>query len=101
MKLSGVLGGVPLGEGKKDGTTIKVIIGEDAADPVFCISDILPHLAQDQMKDKASDFIKGEDLDLIMGSCLPAKKAATEDSGAKKDKEKDRSKKLVIGRAHV
>ena len=81
---------------KKDGTTIKVIIGEDAADPVFCISDILPHLAQDQMKDKASDFIKGEDLDLIMGSCLPAKKAATEDSGAKKDKEKDRSKKLVL-----
>ena len=81
---------------KKDGTTIKVIIGEDAEDPVFCISDILPHLAQDQMKDKASDFIKGEDLDLIMGSCVPAKKAATEDSGAKKDKEKDRSKKLVL-----
>lgn len=84
---------------KKDGTTVKVIIGEDAADPVFCISDILPHLAQDQMKDKASDFIKGEDLDLIMGSCVPAKKNATEEeskTASKKDKEKDRSKKLVL-----
>ena len=84
---------------KKDGSTIKVIIGEDAADPVFCISDILPHLAQEQMKDKASDFIKGEDLDLIMGSCLPVKKNATEEeskTASKKDKEKDRSKKLVL-----
>lgn len=84
---------------KKDGSTVKVIIGEDAADPVFCISDILPHLAQEQMKDKASDFIKGEDLDLIMGSCVPAKKNATEEetkTASKKDKEKDRSKKLVL-----
>ncbi len=84
---------------KKDGSTVKVIIGEDADDPVFCISDILPHLAQEQMKDKASDFIKGEDLDLIMGSCVPAKKNATEEeskTASKKDKEKDRSKKLVL-----
>ena len=49
---------------KKDGTTVNVVIGENSDDPVFCISDILPHLAQEQMKDKASDFIKGEDLDL-------------------------------------
>ena len=52
---------------KKDGSSVNVIIGENNEDPVFCISDILPHLAQEQMKDKASDFIKGEDLDLIMG----------------------------------
>ena len=83
---------------KKDGTTVNVVIGEAADDPVFCISDILPHLAQDQMKDKASDFIKGEDLDLIMGSCVPAKKVAAEDSTAKKDKEKERSKKLILTR---
>ena len=81
---------------KKDGSLVNVVIGETADDPVFCISDILPHLAQDQMKDKASDFIKGEDLDLIMGSCVPAKKNATEDAAAKKDKEKERSKKLVL-----
>ena len=78
---------------KKDGTTVKVAIGEDAADPVFCISDILPHLAQEQMKDKASDFIKGEDLDIIMGSSVPLSKNATKEE-QKKDKE--RSKKLVL-----
>ena len=77
---------------KKDGSSVKVVIGEDVADPVFCISDILPHLAQDQMKDKASDFIKGEDLDLIMGSTVPLDKNAPKEE--KKDKEK--SKKLVL-----
>ena len=59
---------------KKDGTTVNVVIGENNDEPVFCISDILPHLAQEQMKDKASDFIKGEDLDVMMGSVPPAKK---------------------------
>ena len=78
---------------KKDGTTVKVVIGEDSEDPVFCISDILPHLAQDQLKDKASDFIKGEDLDVIMGSSVPASKNAPKDE-QKKDKEK--SKKLIL-----
>ena len=78
---------------KKDGTTVKVVIGEDAADPVFCISDILPHLAQDQMKDKASDFIKGEDLDLIMGSVVPAAKNASKEE---QKKEKEKSKKLIL-----
>ena len=81
---------------KKDGTTVKVIIGEAAEDPVFCISDILPHLAQDQMKDKASDFIKGEDLDLIMGSCVPLKKDSKDSKDNKETKEKDRSKKLIL-----
>ena len=78
---------------KKDGSTVKVVIGEDATDPVFCISDILPHLAQDQMKDKASEFIKGEDLDVIIGSGVPLAKNATKEE-QKKDKEK--SKKLVL-----
>ncbi len=80
---------------KKDGTTVKVVIGEDAADPVFCISDILPHLAQDQMKDKASDFIKGEDLDLIMGSSVPVAKTASKEE-QKKDKEKSRKMILAL-----
>lgn len=59
---------------KKDGTIINVIIGEDEDDPVFSISDILPHLAQEQMKSIASEFIKGEDLDLIIGSKIPKSK---------------------------
>lgn len=76
---------------KKDGSTQNVVIGEDEKDPVFCISDILPHLAQDQMKDKASDFIKGEDLDLLMGLIPPHKKSEAD----KKDKEK-KSKKIIL-----
>lgn len=80
---------------KKDGTTVNVIIGEDDDDPVFCISDILPHLAQDQMKDKASDFIKGEDLDLILGSIIPSKKSVEKAKSDKKD-EKVKGKKIIM-----
>ena len=78
---------------KKDGSIVNVVIGEDSADPVFCISDILPHLAQEQVQKKASEFIAGEDLDLIMGSSIPVKKDAGKDE--KKDA-KEKSKKLVL-----
>ncbi|MBR7065052.1 MAG: aminopeptidase, partial [Treponema sp.] len=61
---------------KTDGTVVKITIGEEDDEPVFCISDILPHLAQEQMKDKASEFIHGEDLDLIIGSIIPQKSTA-------------------------
>lgn len=84
---------------KKDGTTVKVVIGENMDDPVFCISDILPHLAQDQMKDKASDFIKGEDLDVLMGSIVPLKKNDSEKSDKsekKTEKSEIKSKKIVL-----
>ena len=62
---------------KTDGSVINVTIGEAAGDPVFCVSDILPHLAQEQMKEKASDFIPGENLDLILSSGIPQKKRQT------------------------
>ena len=78
---------------KKDGSIVNVVIGEDEADPVFCISDILPHLAQEQIQKKASEFITGEDLDLIMGSSVPVKKDASKDE--KKDA-KEKSKKLIL-----
>ena len=52
---------------RKDGTRIPVVVGEDAGDPVFCISDLLPHLAQEQMEKKAAKIIEGEALDLIIG----------------------------------
>lgn len=50
-----------------DGTQVDVNLGEDEADPVFCISDILPHIAQDQMKKTASEFVEGEKLDVVIG----------------------------------
>ena len=52
---------------KKDGTVVDVSIGEKHEDPVFCISDLLPHLAQEQMEKKAPKVIEGEALDLIIG----------------------------------
>lgn len=52
---------------KKDGTVVTVAVGEKDDDPVFCISDLLPHLGADQMDKKASQFIPGEKLDVIVG----------------------------------
>ena len=52
---------------KKDGTTVEVCVGEDAADPVFCISDLLIHLASDQMKKSAAEAVDHENLDVIIG----------------------------------
>ena len=80
---------------KKDGTTVNVNIGEASDDPVFCISDILPHLAQDQMKEKASDVIKGEDLDVIFGSSIPTKKSDTKQE-TKTDDANPKGKKLIL-----
>ncbi len=53
---------------KKDGTIINVVIGEDDNDPVFCITDLLVHLAGEQMEKKANKLIEGEALDLLIGS---------------------------------
>lgn len=76
---------------KTDGSVIPVSVGENENDPVFCISDILPHLAQEQMKEKASDFIPGENLDLIFAAGNPAK----DKNGDEKTK-KNACKKNVV-----
>ncbi len=56
---------------KQDGSKVIVNIGEDEGDPVFVVSDLLPHLAQEQMKRTAPELIKGEELNIIVGSyCL-------------------------------
>lgn len=52
---------------KKDGTTVDIAVGEDADDPVFCVSDLLIHLASDQMKKPASEAVDHENLDVIIG----------------------------------
>ena len=51
---------------KKDGTLVNVVIGESDEDPVVGISDLLIHLAVDQMGKKASEVVGGEDLDIIL-----------------------------------
>ena len=53
---------------KKDGSLVDVVIGEDEADPVVGITDLLIHLAADQMDKKLSKAIEGEDLNVSLGS---------------------------------
>lgn len=79
---------------KKDGTAIELAVGENEDDPVFFISDLLIHLAQEQLEKKASKVIEGEALDLIIGNkpFLIDKK----DKEEKKDeKDKDAAKEAV------
>ena len=81
---------------KTDGTAVNVKIGEKESEPVFCISDILPHLAQDQMRKTGTDLIKGEDLDLIIGSVSPYKKEDSDEKKSKKDSDKKSVKKMIL-----
>ena len=53
---------------KTNGEKIEVNIGEAESDPIFTITDLLPHLAQDQMEKKLKNSIDGEDLQLLVGS---------------------------------
>ena len=52
---------------KTTGEKINVVLGEEDDEFTFTISDILPHIAQEQMKKSAGEFIPGEDLDLVVG----------------------------------
>lgn len=72
---------------KKDGTTVILNVGEDEDDPVFFISDILIHLASEQMGKKASNVIEGEALDLVIGN-RPFVVEGKEKSEDKKDDSK-------------
>ncbi len=53
---------------KANGEKITINIGEDDEDPIFTITDLLPHLAQEQMEKKLKDGVAGEDLNLLIGS---------------------------------
>ena len=53
---------------KKDGTVVEVAIGDGKDDPCFVISDLLPHLAQEQSKRTLADGIRGEELNVLVGS---------------------------------
>ena len=75
---------------KKDGTVVDVSIGEDDSDPVFCVTDLLIHLAGNQMNKKASVVIEGEDLNVMIGS-KPKKQ-----EGDSKEKELVKSQILDI-----
>lgn len=84
---------------KKDGTVIPVSIGDKPGDPVFGISDLLIHLASEQMEKKAGKVIEGENLDILIGS-IPALQKDQEQGDGKQDekdgKMKDRVKANIL-----
>ena len=53
---------------RKDGTKVTVRLGEDEGDPQFVVTDLLPHLDRQQAKRSAEDVVKGEDLNILIGS---------------------------------
>lgn len=76
---------------KKDGTTVDICIGEKDSDPVVFVSDLLIHLAGDQLEKKARVVIEGEDLDILIGS----RPLVSEEEDAEK-KEKDAVKANIL-----
>ena len=52
---------------KKDGSVVNVAVGEDPTDPVFCVSDLLIHLAGEQLSKEAAKVIEGDMLDVLVG----------------------------------
>ena len=73
---------------KKDGTVIDVAIGDGPDDPVFCVTDLLIHLAANQMTKKASVVVEGEALDVLFGG-RPAKDKYGNKDDKKKSKDQD------------
>lgn len=60
-----------------DGTVVEVNIGENPADPVFCVTDLLPHLGAQQLDKKGAKVVEGEDLDVLVGNRPLVEAAAT------------------------
>lgn len=92
---------------KKDGTTVEINIGENEDDPVFFVSDLLIHLAQEQLEKKAAKVIEGEALDIIVGNrpiTLSKEKAAAKSGkdasksleGPEKEQAKEAVKKGIL-----
>ncbi len=74
----------------KDGRTVNVVIGEDMNDPVLGVTDLLIHLAAEQMEKKGAKVVEGENLDVLIGS-IPEKEADKKD-----DKEAKESVKAAM-----
>lgn len=79
---------------RKDGSTLELNIGEDEDDPVFFISDLLIHLASEQLEKKASKVIEGEALDLIIGN-RPIILDKKDKDGSEPESEKEQAKEAV------
>ncbi len=84
---------------KKDGTTVEINVGENEDDPVFFVSDLLIHLAQEQLEKKAAKVIEGEALDIIIGNkpiLMDRKKDGEEKGADEKNAGKEAVKKGIL-----
>ena len=79
---------------KKDGTVVKVNVGDKPGDPVFGITDLLIHLSGEQMEKKAAKVIEGENLDLLIGS-IPVDDSDKDEKEKAKEKVKANIMKLL------
>ena len=68
---------------RKDGTKVQIAVGDKDGDPVFMISDILPHLGKDQEQKKVSEFFPAEDLDVFCWTTSKELKSEVEDRKVK------------------
>ncbi len=80
---------------KKDGTIVELNVGESEDDPVFFISDLLVHLAGEQMEKKASKVIEGEAMDLIVGSRPIRVEADGKEAEGEEGEDKKKAKEAV------
>ncbi len=76
---------------KTDGTVVDVNVGDDEGDPVFCVTDLLPHLGNQQMAKKGSEVVEGESLDVLIGN----RPLVIEDKENASDEEKAAAKEPV------
>lgn len=91
---------------KTDESVVQVSIGEDPADPVFCVTDLLPHLGAQQMDKKGAKVVEGEDLDLLVGNApldfgKPAKEEAHEAACAVEASAGESAESPASAAAHV
>ena len=83
---------------KKDGTVVDINVGDDEDDPVFCVSDLLIHLASQQMDKKGNKIVEGEDLDILIGNrplSIDSEDAEREAAGNEGAESKDAAKEPV------
>ncbi|MGN0329972.1 MAG: aminopeptidase [Kineothrix sp.] len=81
---------------RKDGTTVEISVGDNEEDPVFFVSDLLVHLAAEQLEKKASKVIEGEALDVIVGSKPLVLGREGQEAEEKKEPGKEAVKKGIL-----
>ena len=79
-----------------DGEVVEVNIGDGEGDPVFCVTDLLPHLGAQQMDKKGSKVVEGEDLDVLVGNRPLLSTADSSDSADAAEAPKDPVKARVL-----